>query len=115
MRRHASAGKIVVGVNHTMTDYATGRKKDLDLVIARPSGAPTTDRMFSNLAERYGLDLNHNESRALAGLPELPIAPVGAVLVALEAKACMTAHVKSLPRVYDELNTSNLEIGRADV
>lgn len=108
MRRHAAAGKIVVGVNHTMTDYATGRKKDLDLVIARPSGAPTTDRMFSNLAERYGLDLNHNESRALAGLPELPIAPVGAVLVALEAKACMTAHVKSLPRLYDELNSSHL-------
>ena len=34
-------------------------------------------------------------------------ARVGAVLVALEAKACMTAHVKSLPRLYDELNSSH--------
>lgn len=33
---------------------------------------------------------------------------MGAVLVALEAKACMTAHVKALPRLYDELNSSHL-------
>ena len=45
----------------------------------------------------------------LDGLPDMPVAsPVGAVLVALEAKACMTAHVKSLPRLYDELNSSHL-------
>jgi uncharacterized RmlC-like cupin family protein len=34
-------------------------------------------------------------------------AEVGAVLIALEAKACMTAHVKALPRLYDELNSSH--------
>lgn len=35
------------------------------------------------------------------------MAEVGAVLVALEAKAAMTAHVKALPRLYDELNSSH--------
>ena len=36
------------------------------------------------------------------------MAGVGAVLIALEAKACMTAHIKALPRLYDELNSSHL-------
>jgi len=44
----------------------------------------------------------------LDALPDIPVASVGAVLIALEAKACMTAHVKSLPRLYDELNSSHL-------
>jgi hypothetical protein len=40
----------------------------------------------------------------------LPVAvegPVGAVLVAMEAKACATAHIRSLPRLFDELNSSH--------
>jgi hypothetical protein len=37
------------------------------------------------------------------------------VHVALEAKACMTEHIKALPRLYDELNSSHLAIhGSAD-
>lgn len=109
MRRHASEGKIVLGVNHTMTDFATGRKKDLDLVVARPAGpVPAAAKGFADLAAQYGIPLSAEEIAALAELPAIPIAPVGAVLVALEAKACMTAHVKSLPRLYDELNSSHL-------
>ncbi len=109
LRGHASEGKVVLGVNHTMTDFATGRKKDLDLVVARPSGqiakgVPT----FRGLAERYGIVLTDLELGMLNALPDLHIADVGAVLVALEAKACMTAHIKALPRLYDELNSSHL-------
>lgn len=109
LRRHAAEGKVVMGVNHTMTDFATGRKKDLDLVIARPAQEPGSDgRTFASLAEHYGVELSGSERGALAALPAVWVAPVGAVLVALEAKACMTAHVKSLPRLYDELNSSHL-------
>jgi hypothetical protein len=107
LRRHAEAGKVVLGVNHTMTDFATGRKKDLDLVIARPAGPPS-GRTFARLAVDYGVLLSDIELGVLEALPPLPVGPVGAVLVALEAKACMTAHVKSLPRLYDELNSSHL-------
>ena len=32
------------------------------------------------------------------------------VLAALEAKACMTAHIKALPRLFDELNSSHATI-----
>lgn len=92
-----------------MTDFATGRKKDLDLVIARPAstGVPVS-RDFAGLATRYGIELSDLERGILEALPTLPVSTVGAVLVALEAKACMTAHVKSLPRLYDELNSSHL-------
>jgi hypothetical protein len=109
LRRHAEAGKVVLGINHTMTDFATGRKKDLDLVFARPAG-PTAGarRSFAGLVADYGIELADLERGVLDALPTLPVAPVGAVLVALEAKATMTAHVKSLPRLYDELNSSHL-------
>jgi hypothetical protein len=110
MRRHAADGKIVMGVNQAMVDFATGRHKDLDLVIARSSGeGGESVGTFAGLADLYGAPLTLPERSILNELPSVPIAStVGAVLVALEAKACMTAHVKSLPRLYDELNSSHL-------
>lgn len=109
LRRHVEDGKVVLGVNHTLADFATGRKKDLDLVIARPAGAvPSNAKTFAGLATQYGIVLRDLEAGVLAALPPFSIGTVGAVLVALEAKACMTAHVKSLPRLYDELNSSHL-------
>ena len=109
LRAHAADGRVVLGVNHTMTDFATNRRKDLDLVVARPGGTvgPGGDS-FRSLAGRYGIVLTDDEAAQVAALPDIPVAPVAAVLVALEAKACMTAHVKSLPRLYDELNSSHL-------
>jgi hypothetical protein len=107
LRSHVEAGKVVLGVNHTMRDFATGRKKDLDLVIARPGGSEPTGS-FGLLADRYGIELDAEQRDLLGQLPEWRIAPVGAVLVALEAKAAMTAHIRALPRLYDELNSSHL-------
>lgn len=109
LQEHAAAGKIVLGVNHSMTDFATGRRKKLDLVIARPTSMIQNPRLtFKGLAVSYGIRLTDAELSHLDRLPDIPIADVGAVLVALEAKATMTAHVKSLPRLYDELNSSHL-------
>jgi hypothetical protein len=109
LREHASSGKVVLGVNHKMTDFATGRKKRLDLVIARPEVSLKPGRKsFKKLANQYEILLTDEESRQLDELPDIPVAEVGAVQIALEAKACMTAHVKSLPRLYDELNSSHL-------
>lgn len=108
LRRHVAEGKVVLGVNHTMRDYATGRKKDLDLVFARPDGKPAPGRSFAQLVDHYSIDLTADQRALLADLPDWPIAPVGAVMVALEAKATMTAHIRALPRLYDELNSSHL-------
>ncbi|UDY34530.1 hypothetical protein [Dermatobacter hominis] len=108
LRRHVADGKVILGVNHTMRDFGTGRKKDLDLVLARPDGEPDRRVTFGQLAERYTIPLTSAQRAMLDALPELPVAPVGAVLVALEAKATMTAHIRALPRLYDELNSSHL-------
>jgi len=111
MQAHAKAGKIVVGVNHEMRDFQTNRQKVLDLVIARPTGLLADNtQTLRGLVEHYGIELSFEEKDKLAALPDIRVAPVGAVLVALEAKATMTAHVKSLPRLYDELNSSHLAI-----
>lgn len=107
--RHVEQRKVVLGVNHQMRDFATGRRKDLDLVIARPAGAvPAAHRSLRSLALDYGVPLTPEELRVLKRLPDFPVAAVGAVYAALEAKAAMTAHIKALPRLYDELNSSHL-------
>jgi len=92
-----------------MRDFETSREKALDLVIAKParnvgSDAPT----FKGLVSAYGIPLDQEQQDALHALPDIKIAGVGAVLVALEAKATMTAHQKARPRLYDELNSSHL-------
>lgn len=111
MQRHALDGKIVLGVNHKMRDYETGREKVLDLVVARPSdGVSAMGLSLRSLVPHLGISLTAAEEQLLFQLPNVPVAPVGAVLIALEAKAAMTAHVKSLPRLYDELNSSHLAV-----
>jgi hypothetical protein len=109
LREHLATGKVVLGINHTMRDFQTQRKKDLDLVIARPTDdvAASRSRTFGQLGEHFGVVLSRQEREVLAGLPEAREGPVGSVLVALEAKACMTAHVKALPRLHDELDSSH--------
>lgn len=111
LRRHVADGKVVMGVNHPMTNFASTSKKVLDLVFARPEPGTVlggSGKTFEDLAVRYNIPLNSDEQGALDSLPPLYVAPVAAVLIALEAKACMTAHVKALPRLHDELNSSHL-------
>lgn len=111
LREHARAGKIVIGVNHRMVDHSTSRSKDLDLVIARPGTTQTSSsRTFRDLVNSYKIPLYPEEEGILSGLPDISISEVGVVLVALEAKAAMTEHIKALPRLYDELNSSHLTI-----
>jgi hypothetical protein len=113
LRRHVEAGKVVFGINQEMRDYRTNRTKDLDLVIAtpgttsRPARRPAT---LEDLAERWKVQLTNGQRRILAGLPPIVEGPTGVVLAALEAKACMTAHIKALPRLFDELNSSHLTV-----
>lgn len=114
LRKHAEAGLIAYGLNHEMRDFQSGRKKNLDLVLCRPrsgfvvgaSPAPT----FADEALEIGVALSPEAHDKLSGLPPLHEAEVGAVHIALEAKACMTAFLKARPRLFDELNSSHLAI-----
>lgn len=111
MRQHVAAGKVIFGVNHEMSDFKTGRKKNLDLVVATPGSADERRRhTFGELAVRYGITLTSEQSDLLRGLPIFEGGPVSSVLIALEAKAAMTEHGKARPRLYDELNSSHLTI-----
>lgn len=108
LREHAASNRVGFGINHEMQDFRLNRKKNLDLVVCRPKEAPSTaSKTLSDLAVDYGIVLTDEERSVLAGLPSLRQAQVGAVLIALEAKACMTAHRKARPRLYDELSSSH--------
>lgn len=108
-REHVSEEKVVLGVNFELRDFQTRRKKRLDLVIAKPENGESDagDRTFAQIGEDLGIVLDENEQAALEGLPSASEGPVGSVLSALEAKACMTAHVRALPRLHDELDSSH--------
>lgn len=111
LARHVREEKVVLGVNHEMRDFEQDRKKDLDLVIARPRDARSPEaRTLADLAVQYRVRLTREGEDRFQSLPPLYVGPVGAVLVALEAKAAMTAHVKALPRLHDELNSSHLTV-----
>lgn len=117
LRKNVEAGKVAFGINHEMRDFETSRKKVLDLVVCTPrhgasKGVPKT---FAGLAAESGVVLDARERAILAGLPDVPVTPVGSVQIALEAKATMTAHIRALPRLHDELDSSHLTVhGHAD-
>jgi hypothetical protein len=106
LRKHVSEGVIGFGINHEIRNFVHDRKKDLDLVLCTPNG-PASGTTFADLIGNYGIVLSMDEREVLASLPTLRRTPVGSVVMALEAKACMTAHQRALPRLYDELNSSH--------
>lgn len=106
-KQHVQADKVGFGINHTMRDFRMNRKKNLDLVICTPrSSYGQKGTSFAELADQYRITLNSKELEELTALPILQRSDVGSVLVALEAKACMTEHIKACPRLYDELSSS---------
>lgn len=111
LRRHAEAAAVGFGINHEMRDFRTNRKKNLDLVICSPgAGAVESPATFAELAEKYGIQLSGEEARLLEHMPLLREAPVGGVMMALEAKAAMTEHSKARPRLHDELDSSHATV-----
>jgi len=115
LRKHVAAGQIGFGINHTMRDFTSGRKKDLDLVLYRSSQEDLASATFASLVGKYDLVLTRQERDRLNSLPPLRQAKPASVVLALEAKAAMTSHIKAVPRLFDELNSSHLTIhGAAD-
>jgi hypothetical protein len=111
LREHVTSGKVVFGLDHAMHDYKENRSKNLDLVIARPHESgwsrKRAPRRFSELPALFDMELNYLQRTALAQLPDPIEGEVGAIHLALESKAIMTAFTKAYPRLYDELNSSH--------
>jgi hypothetical protein len=111
LRRHVEEQKVIFGVNQELRDYQTNRSKVLDLVIATAGGEYLGPEItLADLAERWAIDLTAQQRTTLEGLPRILLGNTGIVLMALEAKATMTAHIKALPRLFDELNSSHLTV-----
>jgi hypothetical protein len=111
LARQVRDGSVVFGINETLTDWRTNREKNLDLVLARPTGTTWSrarhQYSFARLAELWKIELSAEQRSVLADLPDIQEGEVGALLMALEAKATMTAHVRALPRLFDELTSSH--------
>ena len=112
LKRHVADGVVHFGINHEMNDFVQNRKKNLDLVLCTPASsvAKQAKLTLTKMVEGYEIELTSDERTVLDALPLLRQAPVGSVILALEAKACMTAHQRALPRLYDELNSSHLTV-----
>lgn len=112
MQSHVAAGKVAFALNRRINDFQSGRKKNLDLVVARADGGKGKGSnkavSLAELIAKYQVVLTPAEAAVLNALPTSPASASGStVLAALEAKACMTAHVRALPRLYDELTSSH--------
>jgi hypothetical protein len=110
LQSHAHAGKIGLGINHPLIG-ATGAKKNLDLVIAKRSVDKAPLLTFRQLATQYKLMLSPAEQAVLAALPDVPVLDITGmpVLLALEAKAVMTAHGKvAKSRLLSELRDAHV-------
>lgn len=113
LRRHVEEGRIAFGINHVMTNFVNGKKKALDLVLCQPKAGAVRarrEKSFAELVSEYGIELTTSEAAVLAELPTIMSRPVGAVRIALEAKAAMTEFAKARPRLYDELHSSHMTV-----
>lgn len=117
LRRDLDRGLLVMGVNAQLQDHGTGRMKDLDLVLGTPGDKvrpkktrETPARSLGEQVDKLGLILDRSATSVIAGLPHLPVGPIGQVRLAVEAKACMTKHRNAGPRIYDELTSSHTTI-----
>ncbi len=105
LQAHARQGRLAFRINHVMVG-PINKTLDLVVTVVPPGRQPGTRATFADLSSRYGIVLDATETTALSGLPVLfedRRDDVSEVAVALEAKACMTEHVKSLPRLHAEI------------
>lgn len=105
LRSAAAAGHVGFGINHVMVGPIN---KTLDLVITVAPPEPMTRKRqnFAGMVDAWGIELSADDRAALQALPPLEQDggdDVYEVAIALEAKACMTEHVKSLPRLHAEI------------
>ena len=118
LRRHVAEGTVAFGVNHNSATSERGERRSWTWwCIALEPNWPVSERgaHSSTWLERWTYHLTGKRIRRLRELPDLRESAVGTVLMALEAKACMTKHRGSGPRLYDELNSSHITVhGAAD-
>jgi hypothetical protein len=101
----ARAGELGFRLNHVMVG-PINKTLDLVVTVVPPDRDAAARRTFGELAGELGVVLERDERRVLESLPvvhEDRRDDVSEVAIALEAKACMTEHSKSMPRLHAEI------------
>ena len=102
LRQQAESGHLAFGINHVMVG-PINKTLDLVLTIVPPNRPQRRRAAFADLAQRYAIPLSEEERGILLGLPRVEedhSEDISEVAIALEAKACMTEHLKSMPRLH---------------
>lgn len=105
LRRAAADRRIAFAVNHVMVGPIN---KTLDMVVtlADPRRTDEASGTFADMADELGIRLSEADHLALRQLAPIRVErkeDVSEVVIAVEAKACMTEHVKSIPRLHAEI------------
>lgn len=105
LKQHAVEERIAFGINHEMVGPIN---KTLDLVVlaVQPNRTGAKRATFAEVGSKYGISLSDTEKAILGDLPVVhqdASDDISEVAIALEAKACMTAHLKSMPRLHAEI------------
>lgn len=105
LQRDAADGRLGFAINHLMIGPIN---KNLDLALTRvpPSRKAGGRETFAGLVARYGIQLDAEDKALLDKLPPIELERSeddAEVVLAVEAKACMTEHAKSLPRLHAEI------------
>lgn len=112
----AAAGRIGFAINHLMVGPIN---KTLDLVLTRVPRSRSDHagrRSFGEVGASYGIQLSDEERMRLApfhGVFEETSADVSEVVIAVEARACMTNHLGALPRLHREVVATGYLASRA--
>jgi hypothetical protein len=96
LRKQAARGDVAYGINVRHIWQATGKSKALDLAI----GVPADNQAISPTGQ---ISRVRRSTNAFAKL-----------FIACEAKAVMTEHGKSQPRLFDELSSSHEIVHHGD-
>jgi len=104
--RSAVADKrVAFRINHVMVG-PINKTLDLVVTVVPPTRDARSRGSFARLANSLDIKLSEADLLVLGGLPTLEEdlkEDVSEVAIALEAKACMTEHTKSLPRLHAEI------------
>lgn len=104
-RSRAEQGWVGFRINHEIVG-PINKTLDLVVTVADPNSKAKARRTFADLVAAYGIVLDASDWKALHSLPiifEDALDEVREVSIALEAKACMTAHSGALPRLHAEI------------
>jgi hypothetical protein len=127
LRRRAEHRRIGFVVNREMRDFWTGDKRCVDFVLGEPVESDSAFQAgvaveaalepstLKGLCKRYAIVLDERERELLEYLPDLPCVPIRNIQLAVETRACMTAHAAAVPRLTRDLTSNHRAIhGAAD-